>query len=71
MSPTAVLVDLISRSRSSNEPKKRLASIHWARALFLWSPLVIETLIILAGLRKLILNVALSVTLSLQENLIF
>lgn len=44
------LAELISRSRTSSEPKKRLASVQWARALFMWDPLVLETLMLLAGL---------------------
>ena len=43
------LLELISRSRTSSEPKKRLAAVQWARALFGWDPMVIETMILLAG----------------------
>ena len=43
------LTELILRSRISLEPKKRLAAVQWARALFLWSPVVLETMALLAG----------------------
>ena len=43
------LCELISRSRTSLEPKKRLAAVQWGRALFMWDPLVLETMILLAG----------------------
>ena len=45
--PTA-LKDLIQRSRTAQEPKKRCAAVQWARALFDWSPLVLDTLVLLA-----------------------
>ena len=45
----ASLGELISRTRISSEPKKRLAGVQWARALFDWSPLVLETIMLLAG----------------------
>ena len=48
------LAELISRSRTSSEPKKRLASVQWARALFGWDILVLETLVLLAGLSVII-----------------
>ena len=47
--PSMALQDLITRSRAAKEPKKRSAAVQWARALFMWSPLVLETLILLAG----------------------
>ena len=49
--PSMALQDLITRSRAAKEPKKRSAAVQWARALFLWSPLVLETLLLLAGNR--------------------
>jgi hypothetical protein len=45
--PTA-LKDLIQRSRTAQEPKKRCAAVQWARALFDWSPLVLDTMVLLA-----------------------
>ena len=48
-SSSSSLAELVSRSRTSSEPKKRLASVQWARALFLWDPIVLETLVLLAG----------------------
>ena len=48
------LAELISRSRTSSEPKKRLASVQWARALFCWDILVLETLVLLAGLSAIL-----------------
>jgi hypothetical protein len=44
------LASLLQLARTSQQSKKRLAVLHWAKALFGYRhPLFIETLIILAG----------------------
>jgi len=42
------LQDVIVLARSSDAPKKRLAALQWARAVFDWDRIAIETLVILA-----------------------
>eukprot|EP01038_Epipyxis_sp_PR26KG_P004446 gene4446-6289_t len=42
------LEDLIRKSRISNDMKKRLLAVQWAKALFSWDKLTLETLFILA-----------------------
>lgn len=44
----AALKELIQRSRTAQEPKKRCAAVQWARALFFWAPVVLDTLVLLA-----------------------
>jgi len=42
------LQDVIVLARSSDAPKKRLAALQWARAVFEWERIALETLVILA-----------------------
>ena len=43
------LLNLIVGARKSPDPKKRLASVQWSRALFGWQSVTLDTLMALAG----------------------